>query len=273
MKSQIEAMTGQVIHHPSQSDLARMIEGDLKGGEKKHDYIMSVIARAIEQAFKGNARDIPEAADLCTGRSVKARAYHAGFHAIADMVTPITYTGKLTGAHNASVREDIANKARYAASEFEKAYLMTFVDAKAERLDKKLEKAHKASTVPAAPEASLVPATLPMDVTVDDGKDVVVDIATTVEAVVQAMSLGLLTDCEMDSIAVALRQYSAAKVAAVSSQAAIVGPRPTDMPGDAERRAEIDAGQKALNAGRTAFWSDEAVEAAEAALTAETATA
>lgn len=202
LKSQIEMMTGKVVAHAPQSAVARLIAGELKGGEVKHNYIMSVIASAIEQAYKGNTRDIPEAVKLCSGKAVKARAYCAGFHAIADMVAPIQYSGKLADAHNASVRADIADKSARAAAEFEKAYLMTFVDAKAAALDKKAEKAAtEAKSVPAAEVAPLAVAPV---ATVDA---VVVNIDDSVNVVSNAIRMGVLDPVELALIRGALAAF------------------------------------------------------------------
>lgn len=223
LKSQLEVMSGAVKTINPQSALARFIFGDLKGGEHKHNYTMSVIGAAIEQAFKGNVRDIPEAVALCTGKSAKARAYHAGFHAIADSVKPITYAGKLADAGNASVREAIANAARSASCEFELAYLASIQNGKVEAAFNRKAKAKTAPVVVDA-VASDAPAM------VADG--LVVDIATSVEAVVQAMQAGLLSSAEVEMLRVALA------VAPVLNGA--------------------DIAQLALNASRTAFYADTA---------------
>lgn len=209
IKSQLEAMTGKVRTAAPQSALARFIFGDLKGGEHKHNYAMTVIRAAIEQAYKGNTRDIPEAVALCTGKSAKARAYQAGFHAIADMVAPVKYTGKLADADNASVRDAIASATTHAACEFELAYLATIENIKVEAAFNRKAKAKAAPAVDApAVEASVEAVAAPV-ATVDA---VVVDIATSVEAVVKAMQAGLLSADEIDGIAAALTLYNMARM-------------------------------------------------------------
>lgn len=197
IKSQLVALAGAVKTINPQSAVARFIFGELKGGEHKHDYTMSVISAAIEQAYKGNTRDIPEAVALCTGKSVKARAYHAGFHAIADSVKPLTYAGKLADACNVNIRQNIADFSKRSACEFELAYLATIQNAKVESA---FNRKAKAKTAPVVADAA--PVAAPAPAMVADG--VVVDIATSVDAVVQAMQAGLLSSAEMEMLRVAL---------------------------------------------------------------------
>jgi hypothetical protein len=199
LKSQLEVMSGAVKTIAPQSAIARFIYGDLKGGEHKHDYTMSVISAAIEQAYKGNTRDIPEAVALCTGKSAKSKAYHAGFHAIADMVKPIIYTGKLADAGNASVREAIANMARSASCEFELAYLASIQNGKVESAFNRKAKA-KTAPVVAAAVASEAPVANPLTL----ADSIEIDIATSVDAVVQALTGGLLSPTEIYRVRAAL---------------------------------------------------------------------
>lgn len=194
IKSQLEVMAGKVPSVAPQSHLARFIAGEIKGGETKHDYAMTVIHGAIEQALKGNQRDIPEAVKLCTGKSVKSRAYLAGFHVIADSVKPHTYEGKLADAVNAPVRERIATEARSLACEFELAYLSTIEHAKVESAFNRAAKVKAAAKVGATSEESTEAAPVTPVATVDA---VVVDIATSVDAVVQAIKTGMLDAVEL----------------------------------------------------------------------------
>lgn len=205
LKSQLSALSGNVKTINPQSALARFVFGDIKGGEHKHNYAMSVIGQAIEQAYKGNTRDIPEAMALCTGKGAKSRAYHAGFHAMADMVAPVKYTGKLADADNASVREDIANRARVAACEFEIAYLATIENIKVEAAFTRAAKAKTAPAVAAPAEAIAVPAVV-ADADADTG--LMVDIALAVESTIKALDAGLLSAAEIDAIAAALALHS-----------------------------------------------------------------
>lgn len=197
LKSQLESLTGTVKSTSAQSALARFIVGDLKGGEFKHDFAMSMIRSAIEQAFKGNCRDIPEAMALCTGKSAKARAYHAGFHAIADMVKPLTYAGKLADACNVIIRQNIADFTNRAACEFEIAYLATAENIKVEAAFARKAKA-KAKTAPALAVVAAAPVAAPVADTIT------VDIPTSVDAVVQALAANLLSPTEVYSIRAAL---------------------------------------------------------------------
>lgn len=207
IKSQLEVMSGNVKSIAPQSALARFIFGDLKGGEHKHNYAMSVIRSAIEQAYKGNTRDIPEAVALCEGKSIKAKAYHAGFHAIADMVTSVKYTGKLDSKDNAEVRALISTNTDSAFAAFERDYLAVFADAKAEAKAKKEAKAASAGA-PATPVES--GETVAADVMVADAD--VVDLASAVDAIVRAIDSGLLDAREMDLLraSLALRAHAEA---------------------------------------------------------------
>lgn len=216
LKSQLEVMSGAAKTVNPQSALARFVFGDLKGGEHKHNYAMSVVRSAIEQAYKGNTRDIPEAVALCTGKSVKAKAYQAGFHAIADMVAPVKYTGKLADADNASVRDVIASSTKHAACEFEIAYLATVENAKIEAAfnRKAKAKAPAAEPTPAANDetgATGAPAAAP----VADG--LMVDIPMAVESVIKAMQAGLLNADEIDAVAAALTLHNMTKIDATTA--------------------------------------------------------
>lgn len=199
IKSQLTALAGAVATINPQSAIARFIFGEVKGGEAKHDFAMTMVHGAIEQALKGNQRDIPEAVKLCTGKSIKARAYHAGFHVIADSVKPMTYTGKLADADNASVRNAIATTARSLSCEFEVAYLATIENAKVEAA---FNRKAKAKTVPTV--ASDAPASNDDTVPAPAVEAVTVDIGTSVEAVVQAIGAGMLNAGELEMIRLAL---------------------------------------------------------------------
>lgn len=222
MKSQLESLSGKVATVSTLSHLARFIAGELKGGETKHDYAMGVVHGAIEQALKGNCRDIPEATKLCGGKSVKARAYLAGFHVIADSVKPIPYTGKLADASNAAVRSQIHDDARALACEFEVAYLATVQHAKVEAAFNKQAKAKTAPAVAAATSDETAPADAPVMAV----EAVVVDIATSVEAVVQAMQAGLLDASELTMLRAALATLDAPLDATAAFNVAMASAEP-----------------------------------------------
>lgn len=204
LKSQLESLTGKVPTAAPQSALARFIAGELKGGEVKHNFAMSVVRSAVEQAFKGNTRDIPEAIRLCQGKAVKAKAYAAGFHAIADMVEPVKYTGKLDSKENTPVREQIAQFTEASMLAFEKDYLDVFAMAKAEAADKKAAKAAEAE---AAKGSASAPAgegeTAPvLALTVD-----VPDVAANIDIVTNAIRMGLLSVEELALVRGALAMF------------------------------------------------------------------
>ncbi len=179
-----------------QGQLGRYVLADLKGGEVKHNYLMSVIATAIHEALKGNARDIKESIALTQGKAKKARAYHAGFAAIADLA-PVKYTGKLDSADNKAVREAIATKAQALEFAFEGAYLVVVNEPtvpKAKKTDPAPVKEVKAAT-----DAEGAPV-----MTVDT---VVVDIAQAVDAVADALKLGMIESGELALLRLALSRY------------------------------------------------------------------
>lgn len=205
IKSQLAALSGTVPSAAPQSTLARHIAADLKGGETKHNYTMSVIAAAILQAYKGNLRDIPEAVKLCAGKSVKARAYLAGFQAVQESVRPVSYKGKLDSAENADVRDRIEGLARAAEFDFEAAYLAVFVNAKIESAANR-----KAKTVPVVAESVAPVAQAESDDSaVDAGESVTVDIGTAVDAVADAIRFGMLNADELTLIRAALAMIDA----------------------------------------------------------------
>lgn len=204
--SQIAIMSGKVASVAPQSTIARFIFGELKGGEHKHNFSMGIVSSAIEQALKGNQRDIPEAMKLCTGKAIKARAYLAGFHVIADSVKPVTYVGKLADASNAGVREVIASTARNLACEFELAYLATIENAKILAKFERDAKAKKAPAVAVAPvEAETVaPAIAP---------NVEMDVSDVVDAAISAIRAGMLTAPELEMLRIALATVEAPALA------------------------------------------------------------
>ncbi len=204
LKSQLASLAGTVPSGAPQSSLARYIVADLKGGEAKHNFTMQVIATAIVQAFRGNQRDIPEAVKVCAGKSVKARAYLAGFQAIANDVKPIPYTGKLDAASNAPVRDAIDSAARHAEFEFEAAYLAVMANAKIESAFNRKAKAKTAPAVAEVTEASAMPASDTPTATVDA---TVVDIGDAVDAVVDAIKLGMLDAGELVLLRAALAAH------------------------------------------------------------------
>jgi hypothetical protein len=198
--------------------LARMIAADLKGGAAKHEFAFSIISAAIYQAFKGNQRDIPEALALCSGKSAKARAYHAGFAAIADLVKPVTYTGKLDAAHNADVRADIASKANHATAEFERAMLCMQVQIKDEaasvRAQNKAEKEASDASAASVADATSAGDDVPQSITIDDGSNANVEIGVAVDAVCDALATpGFLTVGEITLLRLALAAHDEAVAA------------------------------------------------------------
>lgn len=205
--SQIAVMSGSVSVVAPQSTIARFIFGELKGGEHKHNFSMGVVSSAIEQALKGNQRDIPEAMKLCTGKSVKARAFLAGFHVIADSVKPVAYTGKLADKANDSVREVIASTARHLACEFELAYLATIENAKMEAAFNRKAKAKTAPAVDAVESESAAP------VAASVAPSVEMDVADVVDAAINAIRAGMLSAPELEMLRIALATVDAPALA------------------------------------------------------------
>lgn len=220
--SQLAAMSGKAVAPAApQSRIARFINADIKGGEAKHDFIMSEIASAVVQALKGNQRDIPEAVKLCAGKSKKARSYQAGFQAIINDLKPEPYAGKYDSADNADVRERVTMRAATLNEAFEIAYLSVFhapVEPKAPKAKKATEATDAADAAddeaaPAAPAAML------------EAEHVVVSIDESVAAVVRALDGGLLETNEIQAIRLALLAYDSrmidAQLAAKEAAAAI----------------------------------------------------
>ena len=116
------------------SALALFVNGDIKGGAHAHAFRVATMRNAIEQALKGNADPMKEAAALADGKAKKARAYHAGFAAVqtevleggapnpAYCMARVQYKGALTLAENKGARELIADKTHHCAIAFFAAF-------------------------------------------------------------------------------------------------------------------------------------------------------
>jgi hypothetical protein len=223
IKSQLAIMSGTVPANAPQSQLARMVAADLKGGEVRHNFHMTIIAAAIVQALKGNSRDIPEAVKLCNGKSKKARAYLAGFQAVADDLSPVRYAGKLDAPENKAARDEIALRSQALEFAFESAFLTTL---QAETAPKKMNKKEAAEDKELAvaaynaleEENTQLKAQLAAPM---------VEIDTAVEAVCRAIDGGLLNADELMGLRLALlahdnRTADSAAAAAIANAAETV---------------------------------------------------
>lgn len=207
-QSQLAIMSGAVATSAPQSQLARFIAADLKGGESKHNFGMTIIAGAINQALKGNQRDIPEAVKLCQGKSKKARAYCAGFQAIINDLSPVKYAGKLDAPVNAAAREQIALRSQALEFAFEGAYLIVINE----------PAAPKAAKVAAKEPGDVVASVEPVMAVVAD--HVTVELGTSVDAVCRALDQALLEPGEVLALRLALEQFDNSAAGAASAAAA-----------------------------------------------------
>lgn len=205
IKSQLAALSGAVATVQPQSQLARMIVADLKGGEAKHNFHMSIIASAIVQALKGNQRDIPEAVKLCVGKSAKARSYHAGFAAIIHELAPVKYVGKLDLPTNAAAREEIALRSQALEFAFEGAFLAMLQQCKDESAASRAATKAEKDASAGAPVASDTSADAPVATVV--AEHAVVEIDTAVDAVCRALDAKLLNADEVARIRYTLALY------------------------------------------------------------------
>lgn len=207
MKSQLSALQGSPAVAAPQSQLARFVFGEIKGGEARHDFAMSIIHGAVVQALKGNQRDIPEAVKFASGKSAKARAYFAGFHAIADSVKPVPYKGKLDAADNKAVRELIHTEGARIAADFELAYLAMLEQAKEERAAARASKAATAPAAAAADDNASASASNDTPVATVEAEHAVIDIDTALDAVTRALAARLLSTDEVMALRVALSSH------------------------------------------------------------------
>lgn len=198
------------------SKLALFVTGDIKGGTAAHAYRMDVIRTAIEQCFKGNYSPMREAITLATGKTKKARAYHAGFSMFnitaddAGMLSKVDYQGALNSHENKAARDAIADKTHHAAIAFE----VSFSAVMAEK---------------PVPKTAPVTVTKP-DVTADTNStlgtpaqhDAAVKIDDSISSVLSLISSGMLTDAQLSDIAEAIeaRHKVAARIVADEKAAA-----------------------------------------------------
>lgn len=215
IKSQLETMSGKTVTSAApQSKLAMFVHAELKGGEAKRNFVMSIISSAIVQALKGNSRDIPEAIKFCAGKAKKARAFMAGFQAIANDLSPVKYEGKFDAATNAAARAEVV--ARSASLEFDfKAAYLSVMD---EKPEPKAPKAKSATEGDATAEGDATTTTAAPVATIN-AERAVVDVAAAVDAVAAAMSSGLLDAAELQIIRMALMAHDEAIAAAATSTA------------------------------------------------------
>jgi hypothetical protein len=225
MKSQLHAMSGTTPANTApQSQVARFVHGDIKGGESMHDFRMSVITTAITEALKGNARNINEASAQAVGKTKRARAYMAGFQSIIALLdgserAPLdvkgkpavrpeyAYKGKYDSADNADVRAFIEGRAVHFAAEFEIAFLAVLhapKEAKAEQADA------PAAQDSAAGDETTATSAAPAEPTV-----VTVGLTEAVEAVADAIKAGMLEADEYALLRAALAAYDAANSTAM----------------------------------------------------------
>lgn len=195
MKSQLAAMSGVTpATIAPQSAVARFVYGDIKGGEQAHEYRMSVIAAAILESFKGNFRNMLEAAKLTNGKSKKARAYHAGFAAVGT-IAPLSYAGKWADASNAAIRTEAATLSQAAEFAFESAFLTVLQEKAAPKAVKPAAQQPAPAAEQDAPAEAPVPAT---------PAHVELDVADMVDTVVSAIAQGMLSSEELVMIRAAL---------------------------------------------------------------------
>jgi hypothetical protein len=184
-----------------QSEVARFVLADIKGGESAHNYRMAIVARAILEAYKGNPNNLTEAKTFSAGKSRKAKAYQAAFEALPT-ATKLPYVGKWDAAVNADIRAEATKLCAAAEFAFESAFLTATVNAK---LEADAVKAAK----PAAEEAPAEEAEPKADPVMI--ADVQVDIGAAVEAVAQAVQQGLLQADEMVMLRASLAVYDASQ--------------------------------------------------------------
>lgn len=216
LKSQLAAMSGVLTPAQSgvaapQSQVARFVHADIKGGETAHNFRMSVIAAAILESYKGNYRNMAEAAALTTGKSKKARAYKAAFEAVG-VIGKLAYVGKWDSADNKAVRAQAHTLSQKAEFAFESAFLST-MDAPVEKAAP-VKGSAKAQLAEAQEELAATKAALAAHTPMVAQNDApMVGIGEAVEAVAQAVQQGMLQSDEVLILRAALAAYDAAQTA------------------------------------------------------------
>lgn len=222
MKSQLIAMSGTTPANTApQSQVARFVHGDIKGGEAMHDFRMSVITTAITEALKGNARNINEASAQAVGKTKRARAYMAGFQSIISLLdgterAPLdaagkavvraeyAYKGKYDSAANEGIRAYIEGRAVHFAAEFEIAFLAVLHAPKEAKADTPAE-------APAAQDSAAGDETTATSAApADEPAVVTVGLTEAVEAVADAIKAGMLDADEYAMLRAALAAYDKA---------------------------------------------------------------
>lgn len=205
---------------PAQSQFARFVVADLKGGEQAHAFRMSLVTSAVTEALKGNFNFIREAREHATGKSRKAAAYQAGFTAMlhaasqfypetldgtpytgpgAGGILKVPYTGKLDSKDNASARAAIDLQTGVIAAAFEQGYIAHDTKAAAEAKAKAAERKAKKESAPAP--APVEPASVELDV------------GELVAAVASALAQGMVSGNEAIQLREALASYDALQLA------------------------------------------------------------
>lgn len=217
-QSQIKAMSGVTVAVKApQSACATFVNGDIKGGEAAHNYRMSVIESAIQEAYKGNSRALIEARTFADGKSKKAKAYAAGFDAVG-IPARVQYKGKLDSADNAEARAAIMRGVSASAFDFEAAFL-TVMQAKPE------PKAKKAPAPAPAPEAT---ASASDETSAADTEAPAAEPAQTVTSIMEAAASAIIGGValadEVEAIRAAIMAYDEARIdaAGVDAGAAIL---------------------------------------------------
>lgn len=204
MKSQIAQMSGVIpATNKPNGMLSRLVQGEIKGGDAKVSFILSIVSQAVREAYKGNDRDIKAALTLCTGKAKKARAFHAGLVALGD-IARVVYSGKLDAADNAAARKEINDSTDAATERFKGAFATVMAE-------KAAPKAAKVETV--APAAAATEGTDSDVPSVDTITVESVDVGAAVDAVAAAIQAGLLERDEITMIRAALALYDAMQTA------------------------------------------------------------
>lgn len=216
-QSQIKAMSGVTVAVKApQSACATFVNGDIKGGEAAHNYRMTVIESAIQEAYKGNSRALIEARTFADGKSKKAKAYAAGFDAVG-IPARVQYAGKLDSAANAEARAAIMRGVSASAFDFEAAFL-TVMQAKAE------PKAKKAAPAPAPAAETSGDETSAADPAPAPAAEPAQTVTSIMEAAANAIIGGVALADEVEAIRAAIMAYDQARIdaAGVDAGAAIL---------------------------------------------------
>lgn len=232
LKSQIESMSGTAAAPAAtraQSQLELFTLAAIKGGAHTRTLMLSLIAYNVMEAYKGNSRNITESLKLCTGTSVKARAFLAGFTVLKDITkacpagSDVPYTGKWDATANKELRAQVDVLVQAKTAAFANAFDAVFAKDKA---DKEKAKAGKTAAALAADSDETAAPASTGESTEARAHDTAAAQDEAVQAMIRLLRSGSLTGAQLDDIGEAVRAAEVrAELARIAAETAAAAPK------------------------------------------------